>query len=65
MVFSETTRPIDLNFHIETPYDRLAKISANCFGHMAMMTTMPIYGKNPLKSFFLQDQKADDIGTWY
>ena len=52
MVFSETTRPIDLNFHMETPYDRLAKIYANCFCHMTKMTTMPIDGKNPLKFFF-------------
>ena len=48
-IFSETTRPIELKFHIKTPYDRLAKIYMNCSGHM---TTLPIYGKNPLNIFF-------------
>ena len=45
---SETTRPIELKFHIKTPYDWLAKIYTNCTGHMTKMATMPIYGKNPL-----------------
>ena len=31
--FSETTRPIELDFHMKTPYDRLAKIYTNCSGH--------------------------------
>ena len=48
IVFSETTRPIELKLHMKTPYDRLAKIYTNCSGHMTKMTTTPIYGKNPL-----------------
>ena len=48
IVSSETTRPIELNFHMTTPYDRVAKICINCTGNMTKMTTMPIYGKNPL-----------------
>ena len=28
------------------PYDWLAKIYTNCYGHMTKMATMPIYGKN-------------------
>ena len=48
---------------MKTPYDKLAKIYAKYFGHMAKMAAMPIYGKNPLKVF--QNQKADDFGTWY
>ena len=43
---------------METPYDRLAKFYANCFGHMTKMATTPIhvYGKNPLKSFSLEPE---------
>ena len=51
-VSSETTRPIELKFHMKTPYDRLAKIYTSCTGHMTKMVTMPIYGKNPLNIFF-------------
>ena len=51
-VFPETTRPIDLKFHMKSPYDRLAKIYTNCSGHMTKMASMPIYGKNPLNIFF-------------
>ena len=39
--FPETTLPIELEFHMETPYDRLA---TNYFGHMTKMATTPIYG---------------------
>ena len=42
--FSESTMPIELEFHMETAYDRLAKIYTNCFGHMTKMATTPIYG---------------------
>ena len=50
IVFSETTRPIELKFYITTPYDRFAKIYTNCSGHMTKMATEPIYTKNPLIS---------------
>ena len=46
IVFSETIRPIELEFHMKTPYNKLAKIYANCFGHMTKKAAMPIYGKN-------------------
>ena len=52
IVSSETTRPIELEFHMMTPYDRLAKIYTNCTGHMTKMATAPIYRKNPLYIFF-------------
>ena len=52
IVSSETIRPIELKFHMKTPYDRLAKIYTICSGHMTKMATMPIYGKNPLNIFF-------------
>ena len=31
---------------------------------MTKVAATPIYGKNPLK-ILLQNQKADDLGTWY
>ena len=32
---------------------------------MSKMAAMPIYGTHPLKKLLLQNQKADDLGTWY
>ena len=52
IVSSETTRPIELKFHMKTPYDRLAKIYTNCTGHMTKMGTMSMYCKNPLNILF-------------
>ena len=54
IVFSKTTRPIELKFHMKTPYDRLATIYTNCAGHMTKMATMPINGKNSLLSSSLE-----------
>ena len=51
-IFSEIIRRIELKFHMKTPYNKLAKIYTNCFGHMTRMADMPIYGKNPLKVFY-------------
>ena len=47
IVFSKTIRPIEFNFHMKTPYDKLAKICINGFGHMTKMAEIPIYGINP------------------
>ena len=44
-IFSETIMPIELKFHMMSPYDRLANIYKNCSGYMTKMATMPIYGK--------------------
>ena len=49
IVFSETLRPIELKFQRNTPYDKLAKIYANCSGHISKMADIPIYDKNPVK----------------
>ena len=49
---------------MKTPYNKLAKMYANYFGHMTKMADMTIYGK-PFENLLLQNQKADDIGTWY
>ena len=50
IVFSESSRPIELKFHFRAPYDKLAKIYTIFSGHMIKMSTMTIYGKKPLKS---------------
>ena len=52
IVFSETTRPIEIKIHMTTPYDWLAKNCTSCYGHMTKMATKPIYGKNYLNIFF-------------
>ena len=50
---------------MKTPYDKIAKIYSKHKGHMTKMAATPIYGKNLLKNLLLQNQKADDLGTWY
>ena len=52
IVFSETTSPMEIKFHMTTPYDWLAKICTNCYGLMTRMATKHIYGKNYLNSVF-------------
>ena len=42
---SVTTRPIEVKFHVEPPWDWGTNICSNCPGHMTKMATMPIYGK--------------------
>ena len=65
IVFSETVWPIELKFHMKTPYDKLAKIYTNCSGDMSKMADMP--ASYMVKTFknLLQNQKADNLGTWY
>ena len=46
IVFSQTIGPIELKFHVKTPYDNSAKIYTKYFGHMPKMAARPIYGKN-------------------
>ena len=62
IVFSETTWPIEIKFHMTTPYDWLAKTYANCYGHMTKMATMPIYGKSPLNIFFSGTKRPLALG---
>ena len=44
--FSQTIGPIELKFHVKTPYDKLAKIYAKYFGHMTKMAATPYMVKN-------------------
>ena len=62
LVSSETTRPIELKFHMKTPYDRLAKIYTNHAGHMTKMVTTPINGKNPLNIFSSRTKRPMALG---
>ena len=48
---------------MKTPYNKLAKIYANWYGHMTKMADMPIYGKNPLKVFFSRTQMPMTFGV--
>ena len=51
MFFSQTIGPIELKFHVKTPYEKLTKIYAKYIDHMTKMTATFIYGKkNILKS---------------
>ena len=65
IVFSQTIGPIELKFHVKTPYDELAKIYVKYFGHMTKMATTPIYEKKTFKNLLLQNQKADNLETLY
>ena len=47
---------------MKTPYNKLAKIYANWFGHMTKMADMPIYRKNPLKIFFSRTRRLMTLG---
>ena len=62
IVFSETTRPIELEFHMTTPYDWLVKICTNCCGLIAKMAATPIYGKNCLNVFFSGTKRPMALG---
>ena len=50
---------------MESLWDGGMKICSNCPGHMTKMAAMPIYGKNLKKNLLLQNQKANELETWY
>ena len=62
IVFSQTIGPIELKFHVKTPYDKSAKIYTKYFGHMTKMAATPIYGKNLLKIFFSRTRRPMTLG---
>ena len=45
-----------------TPFDWLAKIYTNCYGHMTKMATKPIYGKTPLNIYFSGTKRQLALG---
>ena len=59
---SETTGPIKLKFHMETPQDAGTKVCSNGPDHMTKMAATPIYGKNPLKIFFSRTRRPMTLG---
>ena len=54
--FLDTTRPIEVKYHVEPPWDGGTKVCSNGPGHMTNMTATPIYGKN-LKNSFLEPKR--------
>ena len=52
VVFSGTTGPIEIKFHVEPPWDGGMKVCIWGSGHMTKMAAMPIYGKSLSKIFF-------------
>ena len=61
---SETTGPIEAKFHMESPWDRGTKVYSNGPGHMTKWPPC-LYMVKTLKNLLLQNQKADDLETWY
>ena len=51
-IFSETTWPIKAKFYMNHLWEGGTNRYINNSGHMTKMATMPIYGKNPSKTFF-------------
>ena len=60
--FLKNIGPIELKFHVKTPYDKIAKMHKKYFGHMTKMAATPIYGKNPLKIFFPGTRRTMTLG---
>ena len=61
-IFSETTGPIELKFHMETPKDGGKKVCSNGSGHMTKIAATPIYGNNPSKIFFSRTRRLMTLG---
>ena len=61
-ISSETTGPIELKFHMETPQDAGTKVCSNGSGHMTKMAATPIYVKNPFKIFFPRTRRLMTLG---
>ena len=52
--FSETACPIKAKFYVEPPWVGGKTACFRHLGHMTKMAAMPIYGKKPSKSSFLE-----------
>ena len=61
--FSETIWQISIKFHIQPP-GKGKKVDIFSTGHMTMMATMPIYGKN-LKKTSSPKPVGRCLETWY
>ena len=52
MFSSENAWQIKAKFYVNYLYNMGIDVYINNLGHMAKMAVMPIYGKNPSKTFF-------------
>ena len=59
-IFSETTGPIKVKFHMKLLLDGGTKVCSNGPGHMTKIAAMPKYGKN-LKIIFFSGTKRPMI----
>ena len=62
LVFSQTIGPIELKFHVKTPYDKITKMYSKHLGHLTKMAATSIYGKNHLKIFFSRTRRSVTLG---
>ena len=62
LVFSQTIDPIELKFHVKTPYDKIPKMYSKHLGHMTKMAATPIHGKTPLKIFSSRTRRPMTLG---
>ena len=62
---SETTGPIETEFHVEPPSDGLMKVYLNRLGQMTNMAAVAMYHGKDLKSLLLWNQQADDLESWH
>ena len=53
-IFSETTGPIKVKFHMELLWDGGAKVCSNGSDHITKTAAMPIYGKKKNKKSSLE-----------
>ena len=63
LVSSQTIGPIELKFHVKTPYAKLAKTYTEYFGHMTKIWPPRQYMVKTFKNLLLQNQKVDNLGT--
>ena len=57
IVFSQTIGPIELKFHVKTPYDNSTKLYTKYVDHMTKLATTPIFDKNHLKNFLSRTRR--------
>ena len=53
--------PVELKFHVETPYDEETIVCSNGYGQMINMIATPIYNNTPLKIFFPMTLVLDNV----
>ena len=51
-----------ISITLKTAYNKLAKIYANCFGHVTKVADMSMNGKNLLKIFFSRTREMMTLG---